>query len=126
MSNRIGIHLIAPMILMAALPAEDARAAPITQSTTQSISYKLSDSNAFKLLPREPSITKSAKELQDLKELEDERLDKCVDRGIFWEQCFIFGESDKDEDDGMNTILDKADRMQKGTKPARKTVIPTW
>ena len=123
-SNRISIHLLAPIMILAALPAEDVRAVPVFQSTTQSVSYKLSDSNAFKLLPREPTRTKSAKELQDLKELEDDRLDKCVDKGIFWEQCFIFGESDKNGDDSMRT--DNVNRMQKGTVPARKTVIPTW
>lgn len=32
------------------------------------------------------------RELRDLKDLQDMRLDQCADRGVFWEQCFMFGE----------------------------------
>lgn len=56
--------------------------------------YKLSDSTAFKLLPRETQKSTSVKKLQDLKDLQDSRLAKCADRGVYWEQCFMFGESD--------------------------------
>ncbi|GFH46540.1 predicted protein [Chaetoceros tenuissimus] len=33
------------------------------------------------------------KQLIDLQNLQDERLDQCVDKGIDWEQCFMFGNS---------------------------------
>ena len=41
----------------------------------------------------QPSKVRGLKELQALKDLQDDRLDQCADRGIFWEQCFMYGES---------------------------------
>jgi hypothetical protein len=100
-----------------------AHAMTIPQTIANSASsYKLSDSTAFQMLPREPTITKSAKELRDLKELEDRRLDRCADKGMFWEQCFIFGESDS-LDDGRN---DDGESLWKESGGVKRTTIQTW
>lgn len=48
---------------------------------------KLVDTYAFQRLPKEI-------QLDALKELMDSRMDRCIDRGEYWEQCFMFGESD--------------------------------
>ncbi len=61
--------------------------------------YKLSESAAFQLLPREMQPSTAIKQLQDLRDLQDARLDKCADRGVYWEQCFFMGESE-----GVDTI----------------------
>lgn len=61
--------------------------------------YKLSESAAFQLLPREMRQSTAIKQLQDLKDMQDDRLDKCADRGVYWEQCFFMGESE-----GVDTI----------------------
>ena len=52
----------------------------------------LSQSSVFATLPREQPLTRAIREVNDLKDLEDHRLDVCADRGAFWEQCFLFGE----------------------------------
>ena len=41
----------------------------------------------------DPIKAKARKELSDLKNLQDSRLDLCADKGKNWEQCFMFGES---------------------------------
>mmetsp|Transcript_22499 Transcript_22499/g.34607 ORF Transcript_22499/g.34607 Transcript_22499/m.34607 type:complete len:198 (+) Transcript_22499:54-647(+) len=61
--------------------------------------YKISDSAAFQLLPREMRKSTAVKQLQDLRDLQDSKLDQCADRGKFWEQCFFMGESE-----GVDTI----------------------
>lgn len=61
--------------------------------------YKLSESAAFQLLPREMRQSTAIKQLQDLKDMQDDKLDKCADRGVYWEQCFFMGESE-----GVDTI----------------------
>lgn len=40
-----------------------------------------------------PSEVRALKEFQALKDLQDDRLAKCADRGLFWEQCFMYGET---------------------------------
>ena len=42
---------------------------------------------------QDPLKVKARKELNDLKNLEDSRLELCADKGKNWEQCFMFGES---------------------------------
>jgi len=61
--------------------------------------YKISDSAAFQLLPREMRKSTAVKQLQDLRDLQDSKLDQCVDRGVYWEQCFFMGESE-----GVDTV----------------------
>jgi len=79
---------------------------------------KLSQTKEFQMLPREtselpPSLLSSplkevVKELKDFQDFQDARLDMCADRGIFWEQCFMFGESnDRElENDGVRKRMD--------------------
>ena len=64
---------------------------------------KLSESEAFQRLRREPPTTRAMRELTELQALQDARLDACADRGTLWEQCFMFGDSASDRsgsDDG--------------------------
>lgn len=84
--------------------------------------YKLSNSDAFKLLPREPTFTKSQRDLRDLKQFEDERLDQCVEKGIFWEQCFLFGQKDDSNHHHRSSGSDRDDPVVHSFK----STIPTW
>lgn len=52
----------------------------------------LSQSGVFKALRVEPPVSRALRELNELKDLQDDRLSVCADRGIYWEQCFMFGE----------------------------------
>lgn len=64
------------------------------------IASALSNSKAFQNLPREPMIpsqfqskkSKALKQVRELQDFQDDRLAQCADRGVFWEQCFMFGE----------------------------------
>lgn len=111
---------------------------PATATTNDGTSsYKLSDSAAFKLLPREMQKSTAIKQLQDLKELQDARLDKCADRGIYWEQCFFMGESEGV--DAIGKVIFGKGESQSGIDsqfispvgalnppPEMKKSIPTW
>mmetsp|Transcript_1946 Transcript_1946/g.4187 ORF Transcript_1946/g.4187 Transcript_1946/m.4187 type:complete len:198 (+) Transcript_1946:91-684(+) len=57
-------------------------------------SFSLGNSNAFRLLTRDPPLSQAERRLRDVTELQDERLDSCADRGPYWEQCFMFGMRD--------------------------------
>jgi len=99
--------------------------------------YKLSESSAFQLLPRELQQSTAIKQLQDLKDMQDDRLDRCADRGVYWEQCFFMGESE-----GVDTIgkvIFGKGEDQSGIDsqfispvgplnppPVKKKSIPTW
>jgi len=58
----------------------DKKSAPLQQQ-------ELVDTYAFQRLPKET-------QLDALKDLMDSRMDRCIERGEYWEQCFMFGESD--------------------------------
>ncbi len=77
---------------------------PSTQRSIVIPNYKLSETSAFKVLRREP-----VSELKDLKDLEDSRLALCEEKGIFWEQCFIYGQSKGEPN-----------------HPSEKIMPPTW
>mmetsp|Transcript_44888 Transcript_44888/g.54364 ORF Transcript_44888/g.54364 Transcript_44888/m.54364 type:complete len:248 (+) Transcript_44888:152-895(+) len=66
---------------------------PPETKTTTTTPTKLSDTEMFRSLRRELPVSKAVREIEDLKDLQDARLDACADRGVFWEQCFMFGES---------------------------------
>ena len=91
--------LLAPAFIFALWqPLETASAAPFNEfpilpnpSSSAKVVPNISDTNAFKMLPREPG---AVKEIKDLQELQDSRLDACVEKGKFWEQCFMYGQSD--------------------------------
>eukprot|EP00804_Cyclotella_cryptica_P020973 CCRYP_009298-RA/>CCRYP_009298-RA protein AED:0.37 eAED:0.37 QI:0/-1/0/1/-1/1/1/0/165 len=135
-----GCLRVAPMLLVASTFLLDqnyayAKDAPSNiyvegfSSTLQqgSSSYKLVDSNAFKLLPREPRLTRPDKELRDLKDLQDSRLDVCADRGIFWEQCFMFGQSGGGIDENGNSSIGSSQLLWKDRlKQTGRSTIPTW
>ena len=76
--------------------ASDASPSDITASILrrQIVSTKLSETEAFQKLRREPPTTRSLRELTQLQDLQDARLDACADRGTLWEQCFMFGDSE--------------------------------
>lgn len=55
------------------------------------------------------------RELTELQELQDARLDACADRGTLWEQCFMFGDSASDGGSGGGTKAKKgATNLQNG------------
>lgn len=74
---------------------------------------KLLDSEAFKNLRREKPQTKAMRDINDLKQLQDDRLDQCADKGEFWEQCFMFGESSNINNDA-NSGQQDGTRAKKG------------
>ena len=123
---------IAAFILAIWQPLEPAHAAPFNETPLlpAGINYKLSDSDAFKRLPRQPVLSGAVKELKDLQDLQDSRLNACEDKGKFWEQCFMYGQSDVDvripgEDRGrMDSQL--ISPMGALNAPANARKIPTW
>jgi hypothetical protein len=131
--NDFSRFLAIPM-LMVSLSVQPATAMTNDGGTS---SYKLSDSAAFKLLPREMRKSTAIQQLQDLKELQDARLDKCADRGIYWEQCFFMGQSEGV--DAIGKVVFGIGDSQSGIDsqfispvgalnppPEMKKSIPTW
>ena len=96
----IATSAIMAMGILAASPlpshASDASPSDITASILrrQIVSTKLSETEAFQNLRREPPTTRALRELTQLQDLQDARLDACADRGTLWEQCFMFGDSE--------------------------------
>mmetsp|Transcript_8605 Transcript_8605/g.13267 ORF Transcript_8605/g.13267 Transcript_8605/m.13267 type:complete len:251 (-) Transcript_8605:770-1522(-) len=109
------------------------------------IASALSTSKAFQNLPPEPMIpsqfqskkSKALKQVRELQDFQDDRLAQCTDRGVFWEQCFMFGERsqarlsrNREEEQWKNAIdyqyisplgaLNPADGRNQGKMP------PTW
>ena len=130
------------MITLSTQQAQPASAMP-TEGTPKSFievvssaPYKLSDSPAFKLLPREMQKSTAVKQLQDLRDLQDSRLDQCADRGIYWEQCFFMGESEGVS--AVEKVIFGKGEDQSGidsqfispvgafNPPPEKKSIPTW
>lgn len=101
---------------------------------------KLSQTKEFQMLPRETlqlpptslssPLKEAIKELKDLQDFQDARLDMCADRGIFWEQCFMFGESDDSKvgNDGVRKRMDNQLISPMGAlnPPSELKSIPTW
>eukprot|EP00568_Trieres_chinensis_P004692 CAMPEP_0183314814 /NCGR_PEP_ID=MMETSP0160_2-20130417/49726_1 /TAXON_ID=2839 ORGANISM="Odontella Sinensis, Strain Grunow 1884" /NCGR_SAMPLE_ID=MMETSP0160_2 /ASSEMBLY_ACC=CAM_ASM_000250 /LENGTH=216 /DNA_ID=CAMNT_0025480225 /DNA_START=56 /DNA_END=706 /DNA_ORIENTATION=- len=67
-----------------------------TDQSPAVVNMRLSETDAFKSLRRERPVSRAVRELNDLKDLQDSRLDACADRGVFWEQCFMFGQNDEE------------------------------
>lgn len=107
---------VLPTILLSVLTLTIDNNANAASFQSQQQTYKLSNSNEFKLLPKEPILSQPQKELHDLMKLQDERLDLCADKGKFWEHCFIFGER---ENDAVN-------QRELGGYVSRKAAVPTW
>lgn len=51
------------------------------------------DASFFQQPSKDPLRVKALKELNDLKKLQDSRLELCVERGRDWEQCFFYKDS---------------------------------
>lgn len=138
-----GVSLAPAMILVITLhPLEPASAAPFNEfpllpnpTTTKAVSspnYSLSESDAFKMLRREPILSGAVKEIHDLQDLQDDRLKQCEDKGIYWEQCFMYGQSDgvevsgaTDEDRGRMDyqLISPVGSLN---LPSNTKKIPTW
>lgn len=105
------IFTIISILSQPVLPAEATMTdRSFTNDSVQIVSsYKLSESAAFKLLPREMQKSTAMKKLQDLKDLQDDRLAQCADRGVYWEQCFMFGESESGIDAIGKVVTGKGD-----------------
>ena len=87
------------IVLTSPLPSSAADVSPSDITTSilrRQMTTKLSESEAFKTLRREPPTSRAMRELTELQELQDARLDACADRGTLWEQCFMFGDSASD------------------------------
>lgn len=50
-------------------------------------------------------MKRALQELNKLKDLQDSRLEQCADTGIFWEQCFLYGESEGMEVGGSDALI---------------------
>jgi len=79
-------------------PSADVAASVLRRQLIQRVAPtnpKLSDTDAFRNLQREPptTTTRALRELAELQELQDARLEACAERGSLWEQCFMFGDS---------------------------------
>lgn len=131
--------LPAALMLASCQPPEPASAAPFGEYPLLTIpssskvapnqSYNLPDTDAFKMLRREPRLSGAVKELKELQELQDNRLEACEDKGIFWEQCFMYGQRD-----GISVAEETTGRMDNQLVspvgslevPAETRKIPTW
>ena len=85
----LALTLIPPLFISLP-PAEAADADFFSRAETQ---YQSSSNNL--VIPQKYDARKATamKQLIDLQNLQDERLDQCVDKGLDWEQCFMFGNS---------------------------------
>lgn len=134
---------LAPAIMLALCqPLEPASAAPFTESpilpfssaskVTSYPAFNMPETDAFKLLRREPRLTGAVKELKDQQDMQDSRLGACEEKGKFWEQCFMYGQSE----DGVDIIVDAKERGRMDPQlispvssfnPSSGTAkIPTW
>ncbi|KAL7468210.1 hypothetical protein ACHAXS_008436 [Conticribra weissflogii] len=144
------VTILSMILLLQPLSPIRASAIPndgISSAISSTKFTKLSQTKEFQMLPREntglsPSISlplkEAIKELKDLQDLQDERLDMCADRGVFWEQCFMFGERDEGmtvrNNESRLTHEDVRGRMDNQlispmgalNPPMEQRKIPTW
>jgi len=66
---------------------------------------QIADTEAFQRLRRlqEQPLSRGMKEKRDLENLQDDRLKLCEERGVFWEQCFMFGSGGVSAGDSSDT-----------------------
>jgi hypothetical protein len=93
----------------------------------------LSQSSGFANLPRERPLTRAIRERNDLKDLEDYRLDVCAERGVYWEQCFMYGEGTTGQAKTKQTMINNGLDYQLisplgALDPgiSKKNMPPTW
>jgi len=84
---------------------------------------------------QDPLKVKARKQLNDLKNLEDSRLELCADKGKNWEQCFMFGESptlqsgNKNKKIVIRPLPDNRGNTMDDLNSSKSTTIkspPTW
>ena len=141
-----GIVASSPLPSIAAAAAAPSAITPAIRR--RQMTANPSATEAFQNLRRDPPTTRALRELSELQELQDARLDACADRGALWEQCFMFGDSASDGGGGGGTKAKKGSgNLQNGLdyqylspigalesgdsgsqqQPNRpKTKIPTW
>lgn len=135
--KNVSLMLFTAPILFAHLlifPPQPSLAIDISPEQYSLQTMPLPRSKAFQSLPREdsrqiksllfPAPTK--KEIQDLKDMQDKRLDICAERGVYWEQCFIFGDTGLDAD--SNTASSSLGRIlnAKDSDSGANRKPPTW
>mmetsp|Transcript_26860 Transcript_26860/g.79392 ORF Transcript_26860/g.79392 Transcript_26860/m.79392 type:complete len:221 (-) Transcript_26860:82-744(-) len=64
---------------------------PAAAAADLSLPPPLAQTDAFRSLRRERPVDRAVREINDLRDLQDSRLATCEDKGVFWEQCFMFG-----------------------------------
>lgn len=121
---------VVPFFLMH-LSTQPAIAVDVSSEQYSLQTIPLSQAQAFQTLPREdarqirsllvPSPTR--KKIQDLKGLQDARLDSCADRGVYWEQCFMFGDTSVESRD--TTTAGRNVNAQQGVSTTNRKP-PTW
>ena len=77
----------------------------------------------------DPLKVKARKELNNLKNLQDSRLEICADKGKNWEQCFMFGESPTIQQSEQKIFWHSGDKdINKNdvTTKSRTNSPPTW
>mmetsp|Transcript_18346 Transcript_18346/g.39659 ORF Transcript_18346/g.39659 Transcript_18346/m.39659 type:complete len:191 (+) Transcript_18346:77-649(+) len=131
-------HLAAAFMLALCQPLEPALAAPFNElplmpstKVTSSPGYNLPDSDAFKMLRKQPQFSGAVKELMDLQELQDSRLDACEEKGKYWEQCFMYGQNDGIDVSGGGSDRGRMDNQLVSpfgslNPPPDVKKIPTW
>jgi len=99
---------------------------------------ELAESQEFQRLRREGPQSRALRELRDLKNLEDDRLELCAEKGVFWEQCFMFGDGGTSgtmtEDPNTGRVDNSRDyqllsptgALEPGGGSGVRNKIPTW
>jgi hypothetical protein len=64
-------------------------------TSVASPAFAASFEETFSIAPayKDPLKAKALQDINNLKDLQDSRLDICAEKGKDWEQCFLFGES---------------------------------
>lgn len=110
--NSRPVSLLAPLLVPALVFTQNLFLSPAMATPEQT--QRLSESKEFQSLRREPKLPPGRQQIRDLQDLQDSRLEQCANRGVFWEQCFMFGESgsylpkEKQDDRGgkLNIVYD--------------------
>ena len=71
---------VAPSLLFAPLRASAAPFHEVAPNYSIDFRRRLSETEEFKSLRREPVLSRAVREVRDLQDLQDSRLDKCADR----------------------------------------------
>lgn len=118
--------LILPIITAIALPI------PVTQSSS-SLAIAAEFDEFFDSKYQDPRKVKARQELNKLKTFQDDRLKLCEDKGIDWEQCFLFGEfptletrSSSKESSNRSFIGNERENTLSDDESKKPMRPPTW